>query len=138
MNNLNTFWGIYGSNITINGKIFTYYGNAGNANSIYSALPMCTGVHTIKLKVSEKSSTWCDIGIGITSSTNYKHNWCFGTNKDTYNYGYASDGYHYSHEGDRVTVPGVLQYDANDIIVMVLDFNNSQLSIDKNFKNVYK
>eukprot|EP01084_Bolivina_argentea_P317623 550726_1 len=95
---------------------------------------MSKGIHKIKLKVLEMSD--CSIAIGITSTTNYKNNWCFGANKDTYNYGYHSGGYKYSHEDNGVS--GVSSYGRNDIILIIFDFNNLILSFEKNNKNIYK
>eukprot|EP01084_Bolivina_argentea_P317622 550723_1 len=99
---------------------------------------MSKGIHKIKLKVLEKSE-YCVIGIGITSTTNYKNDWCFGDydfNGDTYNYGYHSYGEKWSHEDDRVS--GVSSYGRNDIILIIFDFNNLILSFEKNNKNIYK
>eukprot|EP01084_Bolivina_argentea_P215879 366602_1 len=128
---LNTFWGIYGNEIKINGKILTINSDSFGSNSIYSSLPMSKGIHKIKLKVLEKGS-YCTITIGITSTTNYKNDLCFGEDGDTYNYGYESDGYKCSHEYDYVS--GVSSYGRNDIILIILDFNNLILSFDKNNK----
>eukprot|EP01084_Bolivina_argentea_P317624 550728_1 len=98
---------------------------------------MSKGIHKIKLKVLKKSK-YCEITIGITSTTIYKNGWCFGKNKDTYtyNYGYKSTGSKWSHEDDGVS--GVSSYGRNDIILIIFDFNNLILSFEKNNKNIYK
>eukprot|EP01084_Bolivina_argentea_P288029 494295_1 len=116
-NKMDTFWGIHGNKININGKMITYNSGSTGSNTIYSSLPLSQGIHSLKLKLLEMSSH-CSIEIGITSTTNYKNDSCFGKNKDTSNYGYQSDGYKYSHEYDEGVYTGSTGYGSNDIIGM--------------------
>eukprot|EP01084_Bolivina_argentea_P285802 490165_1 len=104
---LTKFWGIHGNNIKINGKIAAFNGGSDDYATVYSSVLMPKGIHKIKLKVLENSN--CFIGIGITSTTNYKNDWCLGKNKDTYNYGYHSPGEKWSHESSY-GVSGVSSY----------------------------
>eukprot|EP01084_Bolivina_argentea_P117325 208374_1 len=136
-------WGIlYGNRycMTIKGKRVIFDGShmGRGWHSVYSVSNVFKkGKHKIKIKVLEQSYD-CWICIGITSTTNCKNGLCFGKNKDTYNYGYCSNGKKYSHDDGAVSAGWFSGYSSNDVITINIDLSLGIIWFYKNNKYIYE